>query len=83
MQRGRPPTNATSRGNRGGKRPQVGGPVFPLEGEEAEDPTSTISSTLLINHLYTYVLFDSGATHSFANPIFAKKLANKPDEMDV
>jgi len=57
--------------------------VFCLEGEEAENPTATVSGTLLINHLYTHVLFDSRATHSFLNPIFAKKFASKPDEMDV
>jgi len=36
-QRGRPLMNATSRGNRGGKRPQEGGRVFSLESEEAKD----------------------------------------------
>jgi len=30
-----------------------------------------------------HVLFDLGAKHSFVNPVFAKKLASKPDEMDV
>ena len=32
-QGGRSPTNAISRSNRGGKRPQAGGRVFSLEGE--------------------------------------------------
>ena len=53
-----------------------------MEGEEAEDPTATMSSTLLVDHLYACVLFDFGATHSFVNPELAKKLAGKPDEMD-
>ena len=79
LSRGRPPVNATSRASRGGKRPQAGGRVFSLEGEEA----ATVSGTLLINHFYAHVLFDSGATHSFVNPVFAKKLASRPDEMDV
>jgi len=82
-QRDRPPMNTTSGGNRGGKRPQIGGQVFCPEGEEAEKLTTTISDTVLIQHLYTHVLFDSGATHSFVNPVFAKKLASKPNEMDV
>jgi len=55
--RGRPPMNTTLGSNRGGKRPQAGGRVFSLEGEEAEDPTVTILGTLLIKHLYAHVLF--------------------------
>ena len=82
-QRGRPPVNTAPGGNRGGKRPQAGGRVFSLAGGEAEDLTATVSGTLLIKHLNAHVLFDSGATHSFVNPSFAKKLANKPSEMDV
>jgi len=54
-----------------------------LEGDEAENLTITVSGTLLIKHLYAHVLFDSGATHSFVNPVFVKKLTNKPSEMDV
>ena len=57
--------------------------MFSLKGEEAEDPTVAVSGTLLIKHLYADVLFDSGATHSFVNTAFAKKLASKPSEMDV
>jgi len=57
--------------------------VFSLRGEEAEDTTVAVSGTLLIKRLYALVLFDSGATYSLVNPAFAKKLANKPSEMDV
>ena len=57
--------------------------MFSLEGEEAEDPTVTVSGILLIEHLYAYILFDSSATHSFVNPAFAKKLASKLSEMDM
>jgi len=64
--------NTTSGSNRGGRRPQAGGRVFSLEGEEAEDPTVTVSGTFLIKHLYTHVLVDSGAIYSFVNPVFAK-----------
>ena len=38
---------------------------------------------LLVNHLYTHILFDYGITHSFINPKFAKKHTDKPDEMDI
>jgi len=82
-QRGRPPMNAASGGNRRGKRPQAGGRVFNLEGEEAENLTTTVSGTLLFNHHYVHILFDSGATYSFVNVVFAKKLTSKPNEMDV
>ena len=51
--------------------------------EEPEDPHTMVSGTLLVNHLFTQVLFDAGATHSFIGPITTKKLACKPDEMDV
>jgi len=44
-QRGRPPVNITSGGNKGGKRQQAGGGVFSLEGGEAENPTSTVSAS--------------------------------------
>jgi len=54
-----------------------------LEGEEAEDPTTTVLGTLLVRHLYARVLFDFGATHSFVNHEFTKKLAIKPNEMNI
>ena len=57
--------------------------MFCLEGDEAENPTATLSGTLLVNHLYVHVLFDSGASDSFVNPVFTKKLASKSDEIDV
>jgi len=57
--------------------------VFSLRGEEAEDPTVAVSGTLLIKHLYAHVLFESGATHSFVNPAFAKLLTSKLRKMEV
>jgi len=57
--------------------------VFFLKGEEIEDPTVTVSGTLLVNHLYTHILFKSGATHLFLSPKFVDKLASKPDEIDI
>ena len=37
--------------------------------------TTTVTSTLLVDKLKARVLFDSGATHSFISPYFAKTLA--------
>ena len=42
-----------------------------------------VSSTLLVKHLLTRVLFDAGAPHSFIIPVIVKRLASKLDEMDV
>ena len=42
-----------------------------------------VLGTLLANHLFTRVLFDVSATHSFINPTTAKRLVCKLDEMDV
>ena len=57
--------------------------MFCLEGDEAENLATTVSGTLLLKHLYAHVVFDSGAIHSFVNPVFVKKLASKPHGMDV
>ena len=37
--------------------------------------TTVVTGTLLVNKLKTRLLFDSGATHSFISPYFAKILA--------
>ena len=42
-----------------------------------------VLGTLLVNHLFTRVLFDAGASHSFINPATTKRLACKLDEMNV
>jgi len=59
--------------------------VYYLEAgeEELEDSQIIVSGTLLVNHLFTQVLFDTGTAHSFINPVTAKRLAYKPDDMDV
>ena len=54
-----------------------------MEGEENEEPANTVSGILLVNHLYTRILFDSSATYSFINSEFTKKLTSTPDEMDI
>jgi len=51
--------------------------------EEIEDPHIVASGTLLVNHIFTRVLFDAGATHSFINPTTANKLVSELDEMDM
>jgi len=54
-----------------------------LEGEETEEATNIVLGILLVNHQYACILFDSGATHSFVNSEFVKKLASKPDVVDI
>ena len=51
--------------------------------EELEGPRAIVLGTLLINHLFTRVLFDTGATHSFINLVTSKRLACKPEDVDV
>ena len=54
-----------------------------MEGEEAKDPMAIVSGTLIVNHIFTRVLFDFGATYLFVNNEFIKKLTIKPDEKDT
>jgi len=82
-QQGRPLIRSPSRGKKNDKQPHIGGRVFSLEGAEAENPTCVVTGTILVSNLYAHVLFDSGAIHSFVNPEFAKKLSDKPNEMDI
>ena len=42
-----------------------------------------VSGTLIVNHVFTRVLFDAGATRSFINPVTAKRLACEHDEIDI
>jgi len=67
------------------KKPQDGGRVYCLKvgEEEPEDPHTVVSGILRVNHLFTRVLLDAGTTHSFINPITAKRLAYKLDDMHV
>jgi len=54
--------------------------VYCLEAgeEEPEDPNAVVLGTVLVNDLFTPVLFDACTTHSFINPTTAKRLACKP-----
>jgi len=49
--------------------------------EELEDPHAVVSGTLLVNDLFTRVLFD--ASHSFINPVTTERLACKLGNIDV
>ena len=83
---GRPPAAAPGHRNTNFKKPQDGGRVYYLKArqeEETQDPHAVVSGTLLVNHLFTRVLFDTGTTHSFINPETAKRLACELEEMDV
>jgi len=51
--------------------------------EETENPHTVVLGTFLVNHLFTRVFFDTGATHSFINPATAKRLACELDEINV
>ncbi|XP_073272592.1 uncharacterized protein [Primulina huaijiensis] len=53
--------------------------VFAMTQEEADDTTEVVSSTILIQKVPAYALFDCGATHSFVSKRLAKKLGLKPE----
>ena len=46
-----------------------------LNPQEVHASTTIVISTLLVDKMKARVLFDSGATHSFILPYFAKTLA--------
>jgi len=54
-----------------------------VEEDEPEDPHTVVSGPLSVNHVFTRVLFDTSTVHSFINPVTAKRLACKLDEMNV
>ncbi|XP_073300244.1 uncharacterized protein [Primulina huaijiensis] len=56
--------------------------VYALTQEEADNSNDAIAGTILINNIHAYVLFDSGATHSFMSKRFAKKLGAKPNNLE-
>ena len=66
------------------RKPQARGRVFCLEAEEeSEDPHAVVSGTFAVNTLPIKVLFDAGATHSFINPVTAKRLDCTIEGMNV
>ncbi|XP_073289404.1 uncharacterized protein [Primulina huaijiensis] len=53
--------------------------VFAITQEEADDANDVVAGTIFINEMPAYVLFDSGATHSFISKRFTKKLGLTPE----
>ena len=51
------------------------GRVFTLNPQEVNASTTAVTGTLLVDKVKARVPFDSGATHSFISPYFAKTLA--------
>ncbi|XP_075507385.1 uncharacterized protein LOC142544210 [Primulina tabacum] len=48
--------------------------VFAITQEEADYANDVVAGTIFINDMPAYVLFNSGATHSFISKRFTKKL---------
>ena len=48
-----------------------------------DDPHEVVVGTYPVNALFTRILFDTGATHSFINPATASRLACHLNEMSV
>ena len=73
-----------SRGGRGRGRgrgsgaptPSSGGParVFALSQQDAQASNTVVAGTITINSHKAHMLFDSGSTHSYISPKFARKL---------
>ncbi|XP_075487942.1 uncharacterized protein LOC142527112 [Primulina tabacum] len=53
--------------------------VFAITQEEADDANDVVSGIIFVNEMPAYVLFDSGATHSFISKRFTKKLGLTPE----
>ncbi|XP_073037913.1 uncharacterized protein [Primulina eburnea] len=53
--------------------------VFAITQEEADDANDVVAGTIFVNEMPAYVLFDSGATHSFISKRFTKKLGLTPE----
>ncbi|XP_073046072.1 uncharacterized protein [Primulina eburnea] len=53
--------------------------VFAITQEEADDANDVVAGTIFVNEMPAYVLFDSGATHSFISKRFTKKLRLTPE----
>ena len=66
-------------------RPQ-GAParVFTMtQGEADATPTDVICGNILVNGIIAYVLFDSGASHTFIARAFVKELGTEPEVLNV
>lgn len=56
--------------------------VFTLTQKDAEENSNVIAGILLISNTPTYVLFDSGATHSFVSKSFITKASISCDKSE-
>ncbi|KAL5558463.1 hypothetical protein UlMin_034674 [Ulmus minor] len=57
--------------------------IFSITKEEAEAGSSTVvAGQLSIAGTPAYALIDSGATHSFASPMFVEKIGRLPDRLE-
>ncbi|GAB2273623.1 hypothetical protein Dimus_039039 [Dionaea muscipula] len=65
------------------ERPLIPGRVYTLTQVEAATSPSVVQGTLMISSVSVRVLFDSGATHSFASPAFLRSLPVPMHELDV
>jgi len=70
---GHPTISTPARGIKNYRKPQARARVCIGAREAFEGPNTTVTSTLLVNHLYAHVLFDSGATNSFTTPKLVEK----------
>jgi hypothetical protein len=71
-------------GNRGRVKAQgdrTQGRAFTMMQKEAQVTPNVVASTLLLNHLPVYVLFDPGATHSFVTHKAVGKLGKSPSRV--
>ncbi|XP_057249386.1 uncharacterized protein LOC130590832 [Beta vulgaris subsp. vulgaris] len=58
--------------------PPQAGRVFMMQRDEAEADDTVITGTFPVNSVPAYVLFDSGASHSFISSAFSRSLNAKP-----
>ncbi|GAB2295108.1 hypothetical protein Dimus_038340 [Dionaea muscipula] len=65
------------------ERPLILGRVYTLTPEKAEISPSVVQGMLLISSVLARVLFDSGATHSFASSAFLRSLPIPLHALDV
>ncbi|KAI3505957.1 hypothetical protein L1887_28299 [Cichorium endivia] len=55
-----------------GEAPKTKGRAFVMTAEEAQDAPDVVTGTFLVNSTPTFVLFDSGASHSFVSAVLGK-----------
>ncbi|GJT20409.1 putative reverse transcriptase domain-containing protein [Tanacetum coccineum] len=75
-----------NRRNKAGNKNGVGearGKAYVLGGGDANPDSYVIKGTFLLNNLYAFILFDSGADRSFVSTTFSTLLDITPDTLDV